>query len=129
MIDTDITMSDGTTKWGLVTVWNADETVDRQFRIDAAAMQAVREGNNVMPPGLTNQEFAEQRFMVAGRPCNPGEALARTDGSCIVNLGVEQRGKELHVRLVMLAAGEWEVVGGKLRVLEPVAFAMDIPKA
>jgi hypothetical protein len=128
MIDTSITMSDGTTKWGLVTVWNADRAIDRQFRIEAAEVQAVREGNNVVPPGVTDEEWFEQRAVVAGRPCNPGEALGLADGTCMVNLGVEQRGKEMHVRLVQLAAGEWEAVDGKLRVLEPVAFAMGIPK-
>jgi hypothetical protein len=121
MIDTRFTLSDGSAKWGLVTVVNEDTTIQRQYRIERADLEAVRDGAKSFPPGVTQEEWESGRVFVSGRPCEVGEALPIADGFLIVNHGCEVVGNEIRVGLTQLAPGEWEVVDGRIRMLSSVA--------
>lgn len=124
---TGIQHTDFTTKWGLVTVDNADGTLNREYVITAAEADAVAQGNNVLPPGCTQAEWESGLVTVNTRPCHVGQAVRNPDGTMIVNYGVAKVGKRVDVSLMKLEATEWEKIGDTVMIDAAVADTVDVP--
>ena len=112
----NIEITDMSTKWGLVTVLNPDHIIQREYRITAEEAEAVYKGNNVLPPGCTQEEWEKGLVMVASRPCHPGQAVANPDGTLIVNCGIEEKNNRINVSLLCVAPNGWRIAGNHLMI-------------
>lgn len=128
MIDTSIKLSDMSTAWGFVQVANEDGTVAREYAISAKAADDVRDGKRTHPPGVTPQEWATGRVFSVTRPLHPGLALRNVkDGSLLVNFGVRKTGNRIFTDLMVIPAGQWELVGRDgIRMRERWARQVDV---
>ena len=127
LLPTGIKLTDASTKWGLVTVANPDGTLNRQYSITGKEADAVAQGNNVVPPGCTDEEWFAGLVMVACRPCNPGQAYLNPDGELIVNYGVTEKDGRVSVNLMQCFPGEFTVDGDSLTITDTVAKLIDVP--
>lgn len=128
MIDTGIKLSDMSTAWGLVLIVREDGTVEREYAISAAAADAVRDGKRKHPPGVTQEQWESGRVSSATRPLHPGLALRNVkDGSLLVNFGVHKVGNRIRTNLMVIPAGQWELVGRDgIRMLPRWAALVDV---
>ncbi len=126
-VPTGVRLTDLSTKWGLVTIANKDGVIEREYAITAKEADAVAQGNNVLPPGCTAEEWASGLVMVTTRPCNPGQAVINPDGSLVVNYGVETRAGKVNVSLMKCFPHEFERVGDALHINAAVAAQVDVP--
>lgn len=115
-IPVPIEITDMSTKWGLVTVLNPDQTINRQYRITAQEAEAVHRGNNVLPPNCTHEEWSSGLVIVASRPCNPGQAVINPDGTLVMNLGIKEINSRVLVSLATLTSDEWEQMDSEKKV-------------
>jgi hypothetical protein len=127
MTPTGIQITDMTTKWGLVTVANPDSSINRQYTISAEDAQIVATGNNILPPGVTAEEWHGGWAVMSGRPCNIGNGVVNPDGSLIVNYGVQKVAGKINVSLMLIPPHEWELVDGIVHIVPDVAAQVDVP--
>lgn len=128
MIDTGIKLSDMSTAWGLVQVVREDGTVEREYTISAAVADAVRDGKRKHPPGITQEKWETGRVFCTTRPLQPGFALRNVkDGSLAVNFGVIKVDGRVKVNVLIIPAGQWELVGHDgIRMQERWARIVDV---
>ncbi len=107
-------ITDISTKWGLVTVYNSDRTINRQYKITADEAEAVHHGNNVLPPRCTLAEWQEGRVVVESRPCNPGQGFINPDGVLMLNCGVHEAKDRVNVSLLQIHPEKWTLAGARL---------------
>jgi len=127
MTPTGIQLTDMTTKWGLVTVANTDSSINRQFTISARAAKEVAANNNIVPAGVTYEEWHGGWAVLSGRPCNIGNGVVNPDGSLVVNYGVEKVAGKITVSLMMIPPSEWELIDGVVHIVPEVAAQVDVP--
>jgi hypothetical protein len=127
LLPTGIKLTDASTKWGLVTVANPDGTLNRQYTIKGKEADAVVQGNNVVPPGCTDEEWFAGLVMVACRPCNPGQAYLNPEGDLVINYGVDEADGKVSVKLMQCFAGEFAEADGALEITDTVAKLVDVP--
>lgn len=127
MIPTGIKITDMTTKWGLVTVSNRDGSINRQLIISGRAADEVTKNNNLVPAGVTYEEWHSGAAMLSGRPCDIGNAVVGSGGDLVVNYGVEKIAGAVTVKLMHIPASEWSLVGGVVNIVEDVAAQVDVP--
>jgi RNA polymerase subunit RPABC4/transcription elongation factor Spt4 len=125
-IATSIKITDLSTKWGLVTVLNPDQSIKRQYRISGKEAAAVHVGNGVLPAGSTAEEWNAGLVIVVGRPCDAGDAIVHTDGTLIVNYGIVEKDGRIDVSLMMLQPHEWATVQGVVMVDANVASQLNL---
>jgi len=94
-------------RWGLVTVYALDGSVNRRFPITSAQVEAVRLGG--VPPTVLKAVWESGRVLVEGRPCLRGEAYANTDGTLVVNRGHKFVGTEITQRWGEILHTQWEI--------------------
>lgn len=112
MIDTGIKLSDMSTAWGLVQVVREDGSVEREYAISAAAADAVASNKRERPPGVTLEQWRTGRVLLYGRPLHPGLAVRNIrDGSLAVNFGVIKANGRIKTNVMVIPAGQWELVG------------------
>ena len=127
LLPTGIQITDMSTKWGLVTVANKDGTLNRQYAITGKEADQVCHGNNIVPPGCTDEEWFSGLVMVACRPCNPGQAVKNPDGSLIVNHGVDEKDGVITAKLTQFFPGEYDDSNTVLSLRVDLAPLMDVP--
>ena len=83
-------MTDMSTKWGMVIVYDAAGTIKRKFVITAAIAERVhaRLSITAQHPVLAAL-WATGRVAVESRPCNAGQCVANPDGTLMVNTGID----------------------------------------
>ena len=128
-VPTGLELTDLSTKWGLVTVVNADGSINRQFAIAAIEADGIVSGTVKKPVACTDAEWDTGLVIVTTRPCKPGQAVACPDGSLVVNYGVVQSAGRVVVSLMRLTPAEWEVTGGVLCVDASLKAQLDVPHA
>jgi len=112
MIDTGIKLSDMSTAWGLVQVVREDGRIEREYTISAEAADEVNRGAHTHPPGVTLEEWQTGRVFLFTRPLHPGLALRNIkDGSLAVNFGVHKVNGRIKTDVLIIPAGQWELVG------------------
>lgn len=125
-VPTGVVLTDMTTAWGLVQVLAQDGSIEREFAITAKEADAVVQGNNVLPPGVTEDEWFSGRVTVACRPCNQGEGVINPDGKLVVNFGVEENAGRINVKLMEIPTEEYQKVGAELHIEAAVAAQVDV---
>lgn len=128
-VPTGIKITDLSTKWGLVSVYNADGSIQREYSISAEEADAVAHGNNVLPPGCSEEEWYSGLVSVATRPCNVGEAVDNGDGFLVVNHGfVEDKNKgTVDVLLTKIDPTKWKKKADTVLIEADVAAVVDVP--
>lgn len=106
-IKTDIEIVELKTRWGLVTVLNPQGKFDREFEITSEEAEAVKNGNNILPPGVTQEEWEEGRVISTTRPLLQNMAIVYDDGSLIVNYRKEIINGRIEVAIVKIPEGDW----------------------
>lgn len=125
--DTRLALVDGSTKWGLVVVVDVDGVVRREYRISAAAAEAVRV-NNQPPPGILPAVWRSGQAYVATRPLFRGQCLIRQDGWLVVNYGLDDTSIVDRVRADVMAIppAQWGRRGEVVQVDETLAPVVDV---
>lgn len=113
-VATSLTVSDGSERWGLVEVYDAQGNVTRSFPITAAQLAAVKAGG--VPPLLLRATWESGRAVVSGRPCLRGMCYIQPDGSLVINRGRRVVGQLIEQRFGNIAPGKWARVGGAIEV-------------
>jgi len=127
-VPTGVKLTDMSTAWGLVQVFAKDGSIEREFAITAKEADAVVQGNNVIPSGVTEDEWFSGRVTVACRPCNPGEAVINPDGTLVVNYGVTEKNARIDVKLMQLQPTEFiKDAGDVLHIDAAIAAQVDVP--
>lgn len=107
-IATNIELTEHSVKWGIVEVTNPDGSINRQYKITSQETLAVMNGNNVLPPGCTPEEWFSGRVVVGSKVCNPGQAVT-IKGELFINQGIDESNpKELKVNIVKVPAQLWD---------------------
>lgn len=127
MIATGIQLTDMSTKWGLVTVSNADGTINRQYTISAHAAKEVAQNNNIVPAGCSYEEWHSGLTVLSSRPCNVGNGVVNPNGSLVVNYGVAKVAGRITVSLMMIPPSEWGLIGNIVHMVPAVAAQVDVP--
>lgn len=106
-VATALTLSDGTERWGLVVVHDAQGAVTRSYPITGEQLAAVKAGG--VPPGVLPAVWRSGRVVVMGRPNLRGMIFANPDGTAVVNLGRRLVNNRIEQRFGNLAAAKWAV--------------------
>lgn len=115
-VATSIEITDLSTKWGLVTVMNEHGGIGRQFVISAEDAERIREVNNTVPPGCTDDEWFSGLARVDTKCCNPGQAVVMPDGTLMVNHGREVSAGRVTARVMAVPKEEWSLIDGVVYV-------------
>jgi hypothetical protein len=126
LVETGVALTDLSTSWGLVTVLNEDQTINRQFTISAKDTDEVATGNRVIPPGCTEEEWFSGRVFVASQPFDVGEGIITPEGKLLVNCGVDKKDGVVNVKLLLCDPEEFRVDGSKISTTVAVKADIDV---
>jgi hypothetical protein len=124
-VPTSFKLVDGSVKWALVTVADADGALVREFAISPAAAAAVLSGRDKFPDGCTPDEWATGRSMMQTKITLPGQAHILKDGTLILNYGVRQEANKLRVNLLRVPSWEFYVQDNVLHLEATTAAGVD----
>lgn len=127
LLPTGLVLVDGSTKWGLVTIANKDGTLNREYTISGKEADAVAQGNNVLPPGCTPEEWNTRGSQCAGKVCNPGQAYQTPEGALIVNYGVTEADQRVDWQVMKFPKAEFDLQNSIVRINAVHAAEVDVP--
>ena len=118
---TNVTLTDFTTKWGLVVVADAAGVIVKQYEITPAEAKAVHDGK-ALPPGIDKQTWETGNVYVCSRPCLARQAVMDTGGWIVVNASIDKTIiDKIGVRLFRIPPTQWELRGSELWIDSVVA--------
>lgn len=125
LIATSFRVTTPNIKWALVTVANPDLTINREYKITAAEAAAVASSVRGRPPGCTQAEWESGLVTITTRPLQPGLCRVLTDGTLMVNYGVESRLGKIKSDILRIPSWDYEVRGQVVFIEETLAASID----
>lgn len=102
-----ITLTDGSTKWGLLVFTDERGAVAREIEISAEEADAVASGRKRVPDGCTAEEWETGRVALIARPLKQGMAMVDETGALVVNYGIEKVADRIRADVMWIPAEQW----------------------
>ena len=112
-------------KFAVVTVWNSDRTINREFKISGAAYRALALPGAGAPPGVTPQEWESGRAVAVGKDFDVGDIEVSKDGSAQLKVAEQIAGGRIRELYLFLAPGEFTGLAPMITVAPATIAAID----
>jgi len=94
-------------KYGVVSVRNADGSINREYRITGEELAAFKALPNGVPPGVTKEELQSIPVFVYGMGMDVGDVRVNKAGWLKMKLSERTVAGRIVEQLVVLEPGEW----------------------
>lgn len=102
-----ITLTDGSTKWGLLVFVDERGVIEREVEISAEEADAVASGQKRVPDGCTAEEWETGRVALMTKPLRQGQAVAQEDGALVVNFNIEKAADRIRTDVMWIPPAQW----------------------
>ena len=109
-VKTRLTLTDTSTKFGLVTIRTQDGEFVQSYKIDAVEADLIRNGVRRVPSGCPVELWEMGQSTVETFCVFPGQAVVFGDGTLLVCYSAEKKDKQFLQGFLSLQPSEFEVI-------------------